>query len=139
MIDEDLLKAYQTTNFIVSTPHKTIVLTIGERNPSLDELLDEYNSQSGAFITAWNPRSLRLLDAKNMARQTALVAEVSKRRYVFLEGPGVGQNDKWPPEESIFIIGISIDAALELGNLFGQLAIVFAERGQAAKLLLCPD
>jgi|ERR1700733_8039665 len=139
MIDSKLLEAYQTTKFIVSIPHKDIVLTIGECSHSLDELLEENNAQRGAFITAWNPRSLRLLDAKNMARQTELVGEVSKRGYVFLEGRGAGQDDKWPPEPSIFIIGISIDAALELGKLFGQLAIVFAERGQPVELALCPE
>jgi hypothetical protein len=51
----------------------------------------------------------------------------------------VGHDQEWPPEASIFIIGIPIGAALELGKLFGQLAIVFAERGQAVELLLCRE
>jgi uncharacterized protein DUF3293 len=139
MIDPVLLKAYQTTKFIVHSPHKEIVLVIGERNPEMDDLIEGSDSQSGAFITAWNPGSLRLPDAENRARQTELVTEVRKRGYVFLEGRGVGQDSGWPPEASVFIIGISMDAALELGKLFGQLAIVFAERGQAVELLLCPE
>ncbi len=138
MIDPVLLKVYHTTKFIVYTPHKEVVLTIGERNPALDDLMGGSDSQSGAFITAWNPRSLRLLDAKNQARQTELITEARKRGYVFLMGRGVGQDEGWPPEASIFIMGIPVDAALELGKLFGQLAIVFAERGQARRTAIVP-
>jgi hypothetical protein len=139
MIDPVLLKAYQTTKFIVYSPHKEVVLAIGEHNPALDDLMEGSDFQSGAFITAWNPGSLRLPDAKNQARQTELITEVRKRGYVFLEGRGVGKDERWPSEASIFIIGIDKGAARELGKLFGQLAIVFAERGQAVELLLCPE
>jgi len=139
MIDPLLLKAYQTTKFIVDTPNKEIVLAIGDRSPTLDDLMEGYDSQSGAFITACNPGSLRLPDAKNQARHTQLITEVRKRGYVFLMGRGAGQDEGWPPEASIFIMGIPVDAALELGKLFGQLAIVFAERGQSVELLLCPQ
>ena len=139
MIDPVLFKAFQTTKFIVYSSHKEVVLAIGERNPALDDLMEGADSPSGAFITAWNPGSLRLPDAKNQARQTELITEVRKRGYVFLEGRGDGQDKGWPPEASVFIIGIPIDAALELGKLFGQLAIVFAERGQPVELLLCPE
>jgi len=139
MIDPVLLKAYQSTKFIVDSPHKEVVLAIGERNPALDDLMEGSDSQSGAFITAWNPGSLRLPDAKNQARQTEMITEVRKRGYVFLEGRGVGQDRGWPPEASIFIIGIPMEAALELGKLFGQSAIVFAERGKAVELLLCAE
>jgi len=98
MIDPVLLKAYQTTKFIVYTPHKEVVLAIEERNPALDDLMEGADSPSGAFITAWNPGSLRLPDAKNQARQTELITEVRKRGCVFLEGRGDGQDKGWPPE-----------------------------------------
>ena len=75
MIDPDRLTAYQTTKYIVYTPQRDVVLTIGERNPALDEVMEESDSQSAAFITAWIPRSLKLLDAKNQARQTELIAD----------------------------------------------------------------
>jgi hypothetical protein len=41
------------------------------------------------------------------------------------------------PESSILIIGISREAAAELGRLFGQIAIVFVERGETVELLFC--
>ena len=116
MIDPVLLKAYQTTKFIVYTPHKEVVLAIGERNPALDDLMEGADSQSGAFITAWNPGSLRLPDAKNQARQTELITEVRKRGYVFLEGRGEGQDKGWPPEASIFIIGIPMRRRTGIGK-----------------------
>jgi hypothetical protein len=138
MIDPALLKSYQNTRFIVCTTHGDLVLVIGERNRALDDLMETSDFQSGAFVTAWNPGSLKLSDEENRKRQAELIIAVQKRGYLFLEGWGVGQDEEWPPEASIFIIGIPEEAALELGKFFGQLAIVFTERGRPLELLLCP-
>lgn len=90
MIDPVLFKAYQSTKFIVCAPPRDVVLAIGEHNSALEDLMEQYDSQSGAFITAWNPGSLRITDAENQARQTELITEVRERGYVFFGGPGSG-------------------------------------------------
>jgi hypothetical protein len=138
MIDPDLLKAFQTTRFIVRAPQTEIVLRIGGRSSELDELMRESDALSCAFVTAWNPGSARLPETANHAKQSQLIQEVQKLGYVFLQGLGVGENAGWAPEPSILVIGISREGAKELGRLFDQIAIVFVERGETVELLLCP-
>ena len=133
----DLLKAFQTTRFIVLTPQAEIVLRIGERSSELDELMTRCDPPSCAFVTAWNPGSARLPEMTNQAKQSQLIQEVQKRGYVFLRGRGADETVEWAPEPSILVIGISREGAAELGRLFGQIAVVFAERGETVELLFC--
>jgi hypothetical protein len=137
MIDPDLLSAFLSTKFIICAPHGDIVLRVGERNPKLDDLLATFGAMSCAFVTAWNPGSVRLTDSENAAQQSALITEVRARGHSLLYGSGAGESGAWPPEDSILIIGIGRTAAKEIGALFKQIAIVFAERQQAVELLLC--
>ena len=137
MIDPDLLSAFLSTQFIICAPRGEIVLRVGERNPKLDDLLTTFGAMSCAFVTAWNPGSVRLTDSENAAQQSALITEVRARGHSLLYGRGAGERGPWPPEDSILIIGISRTAATEIGALFKQIAIVFAERHQAVELLLC--
>lgn len=137
MIDPALLRAYQQTEFIVSTPDGEITLQVGQPNPELDHLLNDYGATSCAFITAWNPSSVKLAQDENTRRQNDLVAEVRRRGYALLAGRGVGHDGKWPPEDSILIVGASRTEAAEIGRLFGQLCVVYAERGLSVELLFC--
>jgi hypothetical protein len=61
MIDPKLLKAYPDTKFIVSTRDGEITFRVGERSEDFDNLLRELRANGGAFITAWNPGSTRLV------------------------------------------------------------------------------
>jgi hypothetical protein len=137
MIDPELLSAFLATHFIIVSPKAEITLRVGERNTALDDLLTAFGVTSCAFITAWNPGSVRLTDAENMTRQVALIAEVRRRGLPFLLGRGQGEDGRWPPEDSILVMGINRTEASALGALFNQLAIVFAESQEAVQLLLC--
>ena len=139
MIDPELLREYQTSQFVVWTPEGEIVLRVGERNPRLDELMTKFGALSSTFITAWNPCSLKLSIEENHTRQVTLKEEVGKAGYVSFRGEGVGQDQAWAPEASVLIVGILRGDAQRLGTSFGQLAVVFAERGRAVELLLCSD
>ena len=59
--------------------------------------------------------------------------------HLFLHGRGIGKDASWPSEESVLVIGVDRDSALELGRTFGQLAIVYKEIHQPAELLLCDE
>jgi hypothetical protein len=78
MIDPDLLRAYQTSQFFVWTPEGEIVLRVGERNPRLNELMTKLGALSSAFLTAWNPGSVKLSIEENQTRQAALTEKVRK-------------------------------------------------------------
>src|SRR5260221_2151150 len=139
MIDPDLLRAYQTSHFVVWSPEGEIVLRVGERNRRLDELMTKHAALSCAFITACNPGSVKLTDAENQVRRTELVHAVRKSGYVYFEGVGVGQDEAWPPEASILILGISREHARQLGTQLAQLAIVFGEFARSVELVFCPN
>ena len=137
MVDPKLLEAYHGTSFIIEAPHCEITLRVGEQSQAVDSLLESYDATTCAFITAWNPSSVRLEESDNKERQADLVQMVRSLRHPFLPGRAIGESANWPPEESILVIGVHQKAALELGRAFGQLAIVFKELHQPAELLIC--
>lgn len=139
MIDPDLLRAYKTTRFVVWAPEGEIVLRVGERNLQLEALMAKFGAVSSAFITAWNPGSAKLSIEENQIRQAALTEEVGKAGYVSFCGEGLGQDKAWAPEASVLIVGILRGDAQRLGMTFGQLAVVFAERGRPVELLSCSN
>jgi hypothetical protein len=123
-MDESLDCEYRQTRYIVESPSGELVLKVEELNGAADGILKDYGVDCCAFITAWNPGSQRLTRTVNEERQRDLVAEVERRGYTFLPGKGIGTDPDWIPEQSIFIIGISVADAEELGANFGQLAII---------------
>lgn len=139
MINPDLLRAYKKTRFVVRAPEGEIVLRVGERNLRLEVLMEKLGAVSSAFVTAWNPGSGKLSIGENQTRQARLTEDVEKAGYVFFCGEGVAQDKTWVSEASVLIVGILRRDAHRLGICFGQLAVVFAERGRFVELLLCPD
>jgi len=137
MVDPQLLETYRGTAFIIEAPHCEINLRVGEPSQAVDALLESYDATKCAFITAWNPRSIRLKAAENRQRHADLVELVRSLGHLFLPGRGIGKDASWPPEESILVIGVDRDAALKLGRAFNQLAIIFKEVHQPVELLLC--
>ena len=139
MIDATLRRAFQNTRFIVFAPEGEITLRVGQKNQEADNLLASFNATVGAFVTACNPGAIMMSDAENAARQCALVAEVQERGHPFLYGRGVAEQGDWPPEDSILIIGIDRTDALGVADLFGQAAVVFAQRERPVELLWCQE
>jgi hypothetical protein len=137
MVDRRLIEAYQSTKFVVDIPGGQIVLRVTEPNHRIDALLRTCNASTGAFITACNPRSVRLESAENARRHEMLVNRVRKLGHQFFSGRGIGMDGDWPPEESVFIVAIKRSGALELGRDCGQNAIVFKEVGRSPELVLC--
>ena len=137
MLDAKLREVYQNTEFVVDGPGGQITLRVGETNQEIDTLLKSHGASKCAYITAWNPHSVRLEVGKNSRRQAELVEEVRHLGHTFLVGRGVAENKEWAPEESVLVIGIDRSPALELGRTFGQNAIVFKEVNRAAELLFC--
>jgi hypothetical protein len=132
MIDPKLIDAYNFTEYHVFGPE--IVLRIGEHNPLLDSLLDQYHQQEWAFITAFNPQSVILSDDENKLRHAQLKDAVIN--YKSFEGEGVGENPPWKPERSLLVIGISESKAMDIGKAFNQNAIVMGRIHSPAELLL---
>ena len=133
-IDQQLLDAYRNTIYQVSD--LSLQIKIGERNRALEKILKKHGVASWAFISAWNPASKPLPEQENAARHQKLVAVAAANRWQYWEGRGIGADTSWQPELSLLILGISKATALELGQQFGQNAIVFGESRRAPELLL---
>jgi hypothetical protein len=138
-VDEALIDAYGRTAFVADTPRGRLTLRVGARSPELDDLLLSAGASSWAFVTAWNPRSVRASDHENIRRGRELGRIVAERGLVAYPGAGIGDDRTWPPEPSLLILGIGHAEAVELGRRFGQLAIVYGERGGCAELVLCEE
>lgn len=134
---ERLFAAYRRTAFQVRAPGGSLTLRVGQTHAELDDLLAAHQARSWAYLTACNPGSVRLIDGENARRQSALADAVSRFGLPAFEGEGVGDDGRWPPEPSLLVVGITKEAALDLGRRFGQAAIVFGERDSAAELLDC--
>jgi Protein of unknown function (DUF3293) len=132
MIDPSLILSYREAKYHVFNP--ALVLKIGELNPLLDKLLLEHGNENWAFITASNPFSNLLPEGVNGAR-FALLKEAVKS-WLYFEGEGVGTDPFWKPEQSLLILGINENDAIEIGKSFEQNAIVAGRLYSPPKLII---
>src|SRR4051812_4184354 len=107
-----LWKAYTETTFRVDMTPNPIDISVGWRRKSLDKVLQAHRAKTWAFVTSWNPGSRPLSAAKNQRRHRSLIDEVERAGLAWLPGRGIGNDDQWPAEESLFIPGCSNTKAL---------------------------
>ncbi len=132
---DELFEAYLKTDYIVRDETINLTLRIDEKNSDLEDLLVKNESNSAAFLTAYNPFSQLLSRAENEKRQEELVSLLKEKGCKFLYGCGESQTDDWAPEPSVLILGIDCQTALELARRFEQNAFLFIEKGSAPKLI----
>jgi hypothetical protein len=137
MNNRELAAAYRATSYIVDAPRGALAIRIGRADPALDALLDGLGADGWAFITAWNPGSMRLPPAENARNNADLLDRIARLGHAVLTGRGVGDDGRWPAEESFFIAGIPAADAVELGRYYRQRAIVVGRRGEAPELAWC--
>jgi uncharacterized protein DUF3293 len=131
-------RAYGRTKYCFQPePGGRICFMVGSSSKKRDAVLDRAEVSKWAFITAWNPTLAQVPPAENSRRQLELVSAVQAAGYRFLPGEGIGGDDAWPPEESLFVMGISKRDARALGREFGQFAIVVGHKNYAARLVRC--
>ncbi|MCV2893721.1 DUF3293 domain-containing protein [Lentibacter sp. XHP0401] len=135
-MDEAIIQAYRATDYQVHAA-KPFTLRIGEFCAACDALMDAYKVATAAYLTAWNPFSQPLTDLENARAQEVLGAKLAAESIVVLSGEGVGRIGHWPPEPSLFALGISRDKAVSLAQKYQQNAFVWIERGKVAELVLC--
>ena len=138
-MDAALLEAYGRTTFIADTPQGRLSLRVGQRSAELDSLLAAHDVTTWAYVTAFNPGSVRLTPHENSERQRQLGRAVAELGFVSYPGEGIGDDGRWPPEPSLLILGIYRNDAERLGRQYGQLAVVYGERHREAELLVSSE
>ena len=132
----ELLAAYLSTTYPARLAELEVRSRVGSRCPRIDRELAERNLSCWAYLTACNPGSQPLPAAENRDRQQALRCAFHAGGWACYPGAGVPDASTWEPEESLLILGIQRQPALQLARRFGQLAIVWGARDTAAELLL---
>ncbi len=136
MLDDALYQAYRATDYAVQAP-SSFTLHIGETSAACDALLVAHEAEGAAFLTAWNPFSQPMSDADNAAAQARLAADMEFVSTAIFSGEGKGQIGDWPPEPSLFALGITEADATRLAQKYLQNAFVWITRGQPARLVTC--
>ena len=135
-LSAELLAAYLATTYTARLGELEVRIRVGSRCPRIDRELAERNLSCWAYLTACNPGSQPLSAAENRDRQHTLRCAVHDGGWACYPGAGVPDASTWEPEESLLILGIQRQPALQLARRFGQLAIIWGTRDTAAELLL---
>jgi hypothetical protein len=133
MLTKELIESYKATSYRV--PALNLDIHIGKMSPRLNEILNEYQAETWAFITAWNPESKLLTTGENKRRNKELRGKL--KGYMIFDGIGIPENSDWTPEESYLVMGISKQQSTQLGRMFEQNAILFGKKFGLAKLIFC--
>ena len=127
---------YLATEYrVFPDPLTVFVIRCGERSAAVEQLLRQHALVDRAFVTADNPRSRRLDDVENARRLTELKAVLRDAGYTCLPGSGEGRDGTWPPEPSLFVLGIQESEAVRIATRFDQHAIVAGRLGEPARLV----
>jgi hypothetical protein len=131
-----LLEPYLSTNYNVFFKNKIITLNVGIVSLAMDALLKELDAISYSFQTAWNPyselKSIEINTNKNLELEKNLQLE----NYRYLFGKGESVDGDWF-EDSLCILNIQKEKAIELGNKFNQYAILYGEVNKPPQLFSC--
>ena len=136
VIPDELIAAYQATEYRACIDDESLILKIGQRSDELAHIF-QFSDQSGAtFITAENPFSQTVTSAENATNQRRLHDDLTALGATIFEGVGQGQDPNWAAEASFLAIGVSRAQARELGQKYRQNAIVWIDADTIPELIL---
>ncbi len=134
-IDPDMVRAYLETNYVVRG-EPSVILRVGNACPELAAIHRSHHVDCSAFLTAFNPFSQPLDEQENDRRHEVLIQELKLRSLPVLEGYGSHPDNGWPPEASVLVAGLSLEASKSLGARLEQNAIVWSAADAVPQLIL---
>ena len=87
-LPSELLQAFLKTDYMVNGKGAQFSLKIGQRSDQLNQLYEQTNKTSAAYITAYNPNSRLASDEENIAAHAALLERLKKAGYEYYLGVG---------------------------------------------------
>ncbi|OTP76420.1 hypothetical protein PAMC26577_11050 [Caballeronia sordidicola] len=129
------IRAYEETEYRVFGD-LPMTLHIGVHNAQLADLHLAHDVDCSAFITAANPLSEPTDDASNLSHQAKLADDLNLQDFQFISGTGQHPSGDWPGEPSFLVLGVSLDAAKEVGARYKQNAIVWCGDDAVPRLIL---
>ena len=135
-ISAALITSYENALYSFEYKGRTVPLRIGQRCPELRELMLATKSAEAFCITAWNPFSLQRTAQENEAAQVELCAALDALEAIRLPATGESADGSWAPEPGMLVLNISRAQVVELGNRFGQNALLSISADGLTSLLL---
>ena len=74
--------------------------------------------------------------AENEAAQARLIEDLNRRGMTYIPAEGRGRDGLWPPERSLFVLGVTLLVAHELAAAHQQAAFLFLRRGVAPEVIV---
>ena len=134
--DAALDAAYRRTHYEVPLPGgELLVLRVDVASPALFAIHERCGVSCSAFLTAWNPRSERSSAEHNATANRELQQRLAALGLECWTGRGHDPGSDWPPEESLFVPGLGLEAACAHGRHFGQNAILHAGEDAVPRLV----
>lgn len=134
-ISPELVRAYYETEYHVLL-RPPVTLRIGQINEDLKALYRESSCNSCLFITAWNPYSEHTEAAMNALLQSQLFEEISASGYRAVPGLGKHPSGDWEGEDSLLVLGVSQEEAMEIGTRWKQNAVIWTDAQACPQLIL---
>ena len=134
-LPESLISAYRATRYRVFA-NPDFELAVGQRSNALADLYRTHAVSSAAFLTAWNPEGNLQNETANREAFALLLERVASLSVKVIAGFGEDPDGAWAGEESLLALGLSREAACEIGVEFRQNAIVWAGPDVVPELVL---
>lgn len=125
---------YRSTDYVC----RNFRLRPGLPHPGFDAFLRQNGWRTYAFITAWNPFSVRQLPlVENRARHARLLLTLRRADLPFLPASARDAAGEWPAEEGVIVVNAPLGQVIGLGLNFGQNALMWGEAGKEPVVLWC--
>ena len=129
------IQSYTDANYhIYEKP--LFVINIGAKSSGLNKLYEGYEVSEAAILTAYNPMSQETNDKDNKLNNKQLELILKNQKLSYIRAEGICPNNNWPGEESFLILGMTLNAAKDLGKKFKQNAIVWSDQSTISQLIL---
>jgi hypothetical protein len=135
-IPEKLVDAYRLADYRIVAVAGAFSIRIGTYSSELLHLHNLHRVESSAVITGWNPYSEPASDEENNAALVSLGRAVAARGLTSVPAVGNDPHGLWPGEPSLLILGITLEAAIDLGDEVRQNAIVWTGCDALPQLIL---
>lgn len=133
--DPALARAYSQARYELHCADQTVVLCIGEDNPTLARALRANGCQQHGFIiTPCNPQSKRIDTAENDARLRAMQQRLTQSGWSYVKSLACAEDGTWV-ESGFCIFDIGEQDAQRLGRQYQQHAIVKTTLDHAPALI----
>jgi hypothetical protein len=120
-------ETYQNANYLVTTSGYEIEFKINELNEDLARLITANGVDGACFITAFNPLGQLVSIDENAKANRLLEDGIVATGLPYFLGQGSDPKCEWK-EDSYLVMGISLEKAKEMGNLYQQNAIVWINK-----------